>query len=69
MKKRPYEDIMRDVSEATPGKKCRKLHKELKENYKDGLPLFMRYPDLPQIVSVVALIVTIFALILLLLTR
>lgn len=51
MRKRTYEEIMRDVSEATPGKECRKLHKELKENYRDGLPLFMRYPDLPQIVS------------------
>lgn len=69
MRKRTYEEIMRDVSEATPGKECRKLHKELKENYRDGLPLFMRYPNLPQIVSAAALIVSIPALILLLLTR
>ena len=57
---RPYLEIMEDVKKAPYGKPCRRLHKELKE-YKDGLPMFMRYPNAPIIMSIIAGIVTFIA--------
>ena len=53
-KKRTYSEIMDDVQKASYGKERRILHKELKESYGEGLPLFMRYPDLPMIVSIIS---------------
>ena len=47
-KQRSYKEIMNDVQKANYGKEMRGLHKELKERG-DGLPLFMRYPHLPDI--------------------
>ena len=55
-KKRTYSEIMDDVQKASYGKERRILHKELKESYVEGLPLFMRYPDLPMIVSIISLV-------------
>lgn len=55
-KKRTYSEIMKDVQKASYGKERRILHKELKESYGEGLPLFMRYPDLPMIVSIISLV-------------
>lgn len=52
--RRPYKDIMNDLQTAEYGGECRKLHKELRKYYKQGLPLFMRYPNFPLIISVVA---------------
>lgn len=49
--RRKYSEIMEDVKKAPYGKERRKLHKELKRDYNDGLPLFMRYPNLPIYVS------------------
>lgn len=54
--KRTYREIMQDLQNATRGKECRKLHKELKQ-YGDALPVFMRYPCLPTIISIIALAV------------
>ena len=49
--RRKYSEIMEDVKKAPYGKERRKLHKELKQDYNDGLHLFMRYPNLPIYVS------------------
>lgn len=63
---RTYKEIMDDLQNAEYGKECRKLHKELKQVHKgEGLPLFMRYPHLPDIFTALAvaiLLVKIFLL-------
>ena len=61
--KRTYSEIMDDVQKAKYGKECRKLHKELKEYYHDGLPLFMRYPFLPTVLSAISIAISVFTLI------
>lgn len=61
---RTYAEIMTDVQKAKDGHECRKLHNELKK-YGDGLPLFMRYPRLPLWSSVITLIISIIAVVLL----
>lgn len=50
-KQRSYKEIMDDVQKANYGKEMRALHKELKqhEDHYGGLPMFMRYPNLPDI--------------------
>lgn len=45
-KRRSYLEIMREYRTAEPGEQCRKLHRELKAMKRDGLPMFMRYPEL-----------------------
>ena len=45
---RTYKEIMDDVQKASYGKEMRVIHKELKERG-DRLPMFMRYPHLPDI--------------------
>lgn len=53
---RTYEEILNDLQTSKYGKECRKLHKELKKlNRKNGLPLSMRYPYLPLVISIIAL--------------
>lgn len=61
---RTVSEIMADVQKADYGKECRKLHKELKRVTGGGLPLFMRYPNLPSIVSIVAIGIAALALLL-----
>lgn len=63
--KRAYSEIMDDVQKAKYGKESRKLHKELKKYYHDGLPLFMRYPFLPTVLSAISIAISVFTLILL----
>jgi hypothetical protein len=63
--KRPYKEIMKDVEMISSAKEVRKLHKELKRDNKSGLPLFMRYPDMPIYISVLALIIAIGGMVLL----
>ncbi len=60
-KQRSYKEIMDDVQKANYGKEMRALHKELKqhEDRYGGLPMFMRYPNLPYIVSATSLIIAI----------
>lgn len=60
-KQRSYKEIMDDVQKANYGKEMRVLHKELKqhEDRYGGLPMFMRYPNLPYIVSATSLIIAI----------
>lgn len=63
--KRTYSEIMDDVQKAKYGKESRKLHKELKKYYHDGLPLFMRYPFLPTVIGTISIVISVFTLILL----
>ena len=60
-KQRSYKEIMDDVQKANYGKEMRALHKELKqhEDRYGGSPMFMRYPNLPYIVSAISLIIAI----------
>ena len=60
-KQRSYKEVMDDVQKANYGKEMRALHKELKqhEDRYGGLPMFMRYPNLPYIVSATSLIIAI----------
>lgn len=51
---RTYAELMEEFKTAVPGEQCRRLHKELKKNDGCGLPLFMRYPNFPIIISIVA---------------
>lgn len=55
-KMKSYEELMEELKYALPGEDCRRLHKELKRHFngKGGLPLFMRYPNFPIIISVIA---------------
>lgn len=53
---RTYKEILNDLQTAKRGKECRKLHKELKRlDRKNGLPLSMRYPNFPLVISIIAL--------------
>lgn len=63
--KRHYSEIMDDVQKAKYGKESRKLHKELKKYYKDGLPFFMRYPFLPIVLGAISILISVFTLLLL----
>lgn len=60
-KQRTYKEIMDDVQQASSGKEMRELHKELRQhkNHYGGLPMFMRYPNLPYIVSAISMIIVI----------
>lgn len=63
---KPYEemkqcelwDAMQDAGLLRDGKKMRKIHKCLKK-YNDGVPFIYRYPYLPIVLSIAALIVQI----------
>lgn len=56
---RTYKEIMDDVQKASYGKEMRKLHKELKEiDPGNGFPLFMRYPNLPDIAISISMGIT-----------
>lgn len=58
-KKRTYVEIFEDIERAKYGKECRILHKELKKAGYGSLPMYMRYPNLPDIISCIALVVAI----------
>ncbi len=47
------------------GKPSRKLHKRLKKHFgkKSGLPLYKRYPNMPLALSIIALFLSLVALI------
>lgn len=68
-KRRPYAEIMKELENTPYGKSCRKIHKELKKYYGGGLPMYMRYPFLPEWISGAALVMSIVALIVQELTR
>lgn len=68
-KRRPYAEIMKELESTPYGKSCRKIHKELKKYYGGGLPMYMRYPFLPEWISGAALVMSIVALIVQELTR
>lgn len=53
--KRSYFELCEALQKAAYGKECRALHKEFKK-YGSGLPLFMRYPSFPLIISIISLV-------------
>lgn len=50
------QEIRKKLKNAKSETEYREIHKELKE-YGDGLPLFMRYPNLPTYIMSVTLII------------
>lgn len=62
---RTYAELMEEFKTAVPGEQCRRLHKELKKVDGCGLPLFMRYPNFPIIISIVAGVFAVIAVIVL----
>lgn len=60
--KRPYREIMEELRITSKAKDFRRLHKELKRDYKDSVPIEYRYPNLPIIISVIALVASIVSL-------
>lgn len=58
-----YRDLCDQIGKTAYGKPARELHKQLKV-YGDGLPLFMRYPEFPNIVALIAFAFSMIALIL-----
>lgn len=58
MTRRELWDAMQVAGEMNDGRSMRKIHKCLK-NYNDGVPFMYRYPYLPIVLSVVALIMQI----------
>ena len=64
MTRQEYMESLERMGEITTPEEARAFHKEMRK-YKDGprLPLFMRYPDFPMQISIVALVVAILELI------
>lgn len=64
MTRREYEESLERMRKIATPEEARAFHKEMWK-YKDGprLPLFMRYPDFPMQISIVALVVAILELI------
>lgn len=58
---RTYEEICKDLKTAKPGKECRKLHKEL-HDYGDGAPVYLRYPNVPVVISLSSLLLVLLKL-------
>lgn len=50
-----YPELMELSMNVTYGVEARMLHKALKK-YKSGLPMFMRYPNAPLVVSICSLL-------------
>lgn len=64
MTRQEYMDSLERMRKITTPEEARVFHKEMRK-YKDGprLPLFMRYPDFPMQISIVALVAAILELI------
>ena len=56
-----YEEILKCLKTAKPGKECRALHKELKK-FGDGLAFMYRYPKSTIILSIISAIIGTLAL-------
>ena len=59
-----YQESLERMGKIKTPEEARAFHKEMRK-YKDGprLPLFMRYPDFPMQISMVALVVAILELV------
>lgn len=55
--KRSYDEVMADFQKARTPKEYRKVHKIMKRYYKESVPIWYRYPNLPIHLCVVALII------------
>lgn len=65
-KKNYREYLMTNTLRVKKGKPSRILHKELKKHFgrKSGMPLAMRYPNLPIVISIVSILMSVLLLIL-----
>lgn len=52
--KRSYEEVMKDFNKASTPKEYREIHKEMKRDYNEGVPIWLRYPKLPDCLNIVA---------------
>lgn len=57
--KRTYKEVMEDFQKAQTPKEYRTIHKEMKRDYKESVPIWYRYPNAPIYVSVFALIMVV----------
>ncbi len=70
MTSQEYKESLKRMRKIETPKEARAFHKEMRK-YKNGprLPLFVRYPDFPLQISIVALVIAIFELVYVALTR
>lgn len=70
MTSQEYKESLKRMRKITTPEEARAFHKEMRK-YKNGprLPLFMRYPDFPLQISIVALVIAIFELVYVAFTR
>lgn len=50
-----YRELLEETDRVQYGEQARLLHRELRK-HNDGLPMFMRYPNLPLWFSIIALL-------------
>ena len=50
-----YRELLEETDRVQYGKQARLLHRELRK-HNDGLPMFMRYPNLPLWFSITSLL-------------
>ena len=50
-----YRELLEETGRVQYGKQARLLHRELKKHH-SGLPMFMRFPNLPLWLSIVVLL-------------
>lgn len=50
-----YRELLEETDRVQYGKQARMLHRELKKHH-SGLPMFMRYPNLPLWFSITSLL-------------
>lgn len=60
--KRSYIEVMNGFQKAQTPKEYRAIHKELKRDYKDGIPIWYRYPYLSLWISIIGLAISCFTL-------
>lgn len=53
-----YRQLLEESNKRLSGKDARRLHRELKK-HNSGLPMFMRYPNLPLWISIIAMLLVI----------
>ena len=70
MTSQEYRDSLKRIEKIETPEEARAFHREMRK-YKNGprLPLFMRYPDLPMQISIVALVIAILELMYVAITR
>jgi hypothetical protein len=66
MKRKPtmtYPEVLEELRKCKTAKDARRVQKLLKEHVRDGLPLSVRYPNMPLIVAWISLVFSVAMLI------